>query len=91
MFGGKGANLLAEQALPFGPFYLAQAQIEGVAFLQLYLLRIAPGLRHREVHHALVEPVREVGGGIQVAMVGDPFGNAIGLIENPHFKVGETT
>jgi predicted enzyme related to lactoylglutathione lyase len=30
-------------------------------------------------------PVREVGGGIKVAMVKDPFGNLLGLIENPHF------
>lgn len=30
-------------------------------------------------------PVRDVGGGIQVATVADPFGNVIGLIENPHF------
>jgi predicted enzyme related to lactoylglutathione lyase len=28
---------------------------------------------------------REVGGGILVAAVEDPFGNVIGLIENPHF------
>jgi predicted enzyme related to lactoylglutathione lyase len=33
----------------------------------------------------IVEPVREVGGGIRVALVSDPFGNVIGLIENPHF------
>lgn len=30
--------------------------------------------------------VREVGGGIRVATVDDPFGNTIGLIENPHFS-----
>jgi hypothetical protein len=29
--------------------------------------------------------VHEVGGGIRVATVTDPFGNVIGLIENPHF------
>jgi predicted enzyme related to lactoylglutathione lyase len=34
---------------------------------------------------AVLEPPREVGGGIMVAMLADPFGNAIGLIENPHF------
>lgn len=28
---------------------------------------------------------REVGGGIIVASIEDPFGNVIGLIENPHF------
>lgn len=33
-----------------------------------------------------LEAPREVGGGIRVAMVADPFGNAIGLIENPHFS-----
>jgi len=31
--------------------------------------------------------VQEVGGGIKVATVADPFGNVIGLIENPHFKM----
>jgi predicted enzyme related to lactoylglutathione lyase len=31
------------------------------------------------------EPVKDVGGGIKVASVKDPFGNVFGLIENPHF------
>jgi lactoylglutathione lyase len=31
---------------------------------------------------------REVGGGIVVATVKDPWGNVFGIIENPHFKVG---
>lgn len=31
--------------------------------------------------------VREVGGGIRVATVTDPFGNVFGIIENPHFKL----
>ena len=31
------------------------------------------------------EEPREVGGGITVASVLDPFGNIIGLIHNPHF------
>jgi predicted enzyme related to lactoylglutathione lyase len=30
-------------------------------------------------------PVQDVGEGIKVATVNDPFGNAIGLLENPHF------
>lgn len=30
--------------------------------------------------------IREVGGGIKVATVRDPFGNVLGVIENPHFK-----
>ena len=32
------------------------------------------------------EPM-DVGGDIKVASVRDPFGNLIGLIENPHFKI----
>ena len=31
--------------------------------------------------------VQEVGGGIKVAIVRDPFGNALGIIENPHFQL----
>ena len=33
----------------------------------------------------LHEAVRDVGDGIRVATVRDPFGNVFGLIENPHF------
>ena len=32
-------------------------------------------------------PIADVGDGIRVAVVTDPFGNAIGIIENPHFQV----
>jgi predicted enzyme related to lactoylglutathione lyase len=35
------------------------------------------------------QPVREVGHDIKVAAVSDPFGNVIGLIQNPHFRVKE--
>jgi predicted enzyme related to lactoylglutathione lyase len=38
-----------------------------------------------EVH----EPVKDVGGGIKVASVRDPFGNLFGIIENPYFKLDE--
>jgi predicted enzyme related to lactoylglutathione lyase len=31
-----------------------------------------------------LEPPQDVGGGILVASVQDPFGNRLGLIENPH-------
>ena len=34
---------------------------------------------------AVHEPVKEVGDGIKVGSVSDPFGNVFGLIENPHF------
>ena len=33
-----------------------------------------------------LEPVTEVGGGIKVAAVQDPFGNRLGIIENPSFN-----
>jgi predicted enzyme related to lactoylglutathione lyase len=36
---------------------------------------------------ALSAPVQDVGEGIKVASVNDPFGNRIGLIENPHFTL----
>jgi predicted enzyme related to lactoylglutathione lyase len=35
---------------------------------------------------AVHEPVKDVGGGIKVATVRDPFGNLFGVIENPHFN-----
>lgn len=37
----------------------------------------------------LRSPVRDVGEGIRVATVADPFGNLLGLIENPHFVFNE--
>lgn len=33
-----------------------------------------------------LEPVTEVGDGIKVAAVQDPFGNRFGIIENPYFN-----
>jgi predicted enzyme related to lactoylglutathione lyase len=33
-----------------------------------------------------LEPVNDVGDGIKVGSVHDPFGNVLGVIENPHFK-----
>ena len=35
----------------------------------------------------VVSAAQDVGDGIRVATVADPFGNIIGLIENPHFKL----
>ena len=40
-------------------------------------------LSHGATEHS---SVRDVGGGIRVAAVNDPFGNVVGLIENPHFS-----
>jgi predicted enzyme related to lactoylglutathione lyase len=33
------------------------------------------------------EPLKDVGGGILVASVLDPWGNSFGIIQNPHFKL----
>jgi catechol 2,3-dioxygenase-like lactoylglutathione lyase family enzyme len=38
-----------------------------------------------ELGASLLDPVTDVGGGIKVAAVRDPFGNRLGIIENPHF------
>ena len=37
---------------------------------------------------ARTAPVRDVGQGILVGSVVDPFGNVLGIIQNPHFKLG---
>jgi predicted enzyme related to lactoylglutathione lyase len=37
----------------------------------------------------VLDPVTEVGDGIKVAAVTDPFGNRLGIIENPHFNPKE--
>ena len=34
-----------------------------------------------------VDAIQDVGDGIKVASVCDPFGNVFGIIENPHFKL----
>lgn len=38
-----------------------------------------------ELGATLLDPVQEVGGGIKVCAVRDPFGNRLGFIENPQF------
>jgi predicted enzyme related to lactoylglutathione lyase len=49
---------------------------------------IEDALRHLlERGAGLREPVQDVGGDIKVAAVADPFGNVIGIIQNPHFGI----
>ena len=43
--------------------------------------------RARDNGAPLLSPAQDVGEGIRVATVADPFGTPIGLIENPHFKL----
>jgi catechol 2,3-dioxygenase-like lactoylglutathione lyase family enzyme len=40
----------------------------------------------QELGATVHEEVQDVGEGIKVATVKDPFGNTFGIIENPHFK-----
>ncbi len=35
-------------------------------------------------------PIADVGDGIRVAVMYDPFGNTLGLIENPHFNIPDS-
>ena len=50
--------------------------------------QIDDAVRHFEAAGAsVVAAVQDVGEGIKVATVRDPFGNLIGLIENPHFQL----
>ena len=49
---------------------------------------IEAAVRHFVARGAgLVAPIQDVGEGIKVATLHDPFDNAIGLIENPHFAL----
>lgn len=47
------------------------------------LKAVIAALRERGV--TVKNPIQDVGEGILVAAIEDPFGNTIGLIENPHF------
>lgn len=33
------------------------------------------------------EPIEDVGGGIRIGSVHDPFGNVLGIVENPGFRI----
>jgi predicted enzyme related to lactoylglutathione lyase len=48
---------------------------------------IAAHARLLEMGASALDPITEVGGGIKVAAVTDPFGNRFGLIENPNFTL----
>ncbi len=47
--------------------------------------------RLMELGATVHEEFKEVGGGIQVGSVLDPFGNVFSVIENPHFDVRKVT
>lgn len=48
---------------------------------------VAELARLQELGGVIHEPLKDVGEGIKVASIRDPFGNVFGIIENPHFRV----
>jgi predicted enzyme related to lactoylglutathione lyase len=49
---------------------------------------VAAAFAHlKQVGAKVIEEPKEVGEGIKVATLADPWGNLIGLIENPHFNL----
>ncbi len=43
-----------------------------------------------ELGATLQDPIQDVGDGILIGAVHDPFGNTLGIIQNPNFKIKET-
>ena len=77
--GGFELGLDPDAERPAGEGVLAYWGVDDVdAALALLLERGAKP--HRDV--------QDVGGGIRLASVVDPFGNVVGIIQNPHFKIG---
>src|SRR3981189_3134547 len=53
-----------------------------------WLAEIAAAFAHmKQVGAKVIEEPKEVGEGIKVATLADPWGNLVGLIENPHFHL----
>jgi predicted enzyme related to lactoylglutathione lyase len=96
------AQVLDQQPYVDEPFYVgfqvggfelglipdAQAATSGAQPLWGVVDIAAAYARLLELGAKPLEPVTEVGGGIKVAAVVDPFGNRFGIIENPHFDPG---
>jgi predicted enzyme related to lactoylglutathione lyase len=78
--GGYELGLVPDSEYgPPGPG--GSAAFWGVAYADVAYKRLLE--RGAKSHSA----VKDVGGGIKVATVLDPFGNIIGIIENPNFKL----
>jgi len=58
----------------------------GVAYWGVQDAHAAYG-RLLELGATPVEPLQDVGGGILIGAVHDPFGNVLGVIQNPNFKI----
>jgi predicted enzyme related to lactoylglutathione lyase len=81
--GGYELGLVPE------PKASARRDAAGVAYWGVEDIR-ASYQRLLDLGATSVSDVQDVGGGILVAELRDPFGNVLGIIYNPHFKVGET-
>lgn len=58
----------------------------GVAYWRVSEIDAAV-VRFLDAGATMVSEAKDVGDGVKVATVADPFGNSIGLIENPHFTI----
>jgi predicted enzyme related to lactoylglutathione lyase len=81
--GGYELGLVPE------PEASAKRDAAGVAYWGVEDIRAAYK-RLLDLGATSVSDVQDVGGGILVAELRDPFGNVLGIIYNPHFKVGDT-
>jgi predicted enzyme related to lactoylglutathione lyase len=77
-----------ELGLTPAPTVATKREAAGVAYWGVEDIR-AEYKRLTDLGATSVSDVQEVGGGILVAEVADPFGNVIGLIYNPHFVPGQ--
>ena len=75
--GGYELGLMPDATQPNAGVYWGVADITA-AYARLLELGAQPRAE-----------ITDVGEGIRVADVIDPFGNVLGIIENPHFKSGE--
>lgn len=79
--GGYELGLHPAEHAAAGPGPGGSTAYWGVSDLAAFLDGAAA--RGVQVH----EPPRDVGEGIKVGSVRDPFGNVVGFIENPHFTL----
>lgn len=80
--GGFELGLVPEPDVPI------ERDAAGVAFWGV-LDAEAAYLRLVSLGAADHEPVQDVGGGVRIGAVRDPFGNVLGVVENPHFRYEE--
>jgi predicted enzyme related to lactoylglutathione lyase len=82
---------IAGYELGLDPHGSAGASGPGGSVAYWRVLDIQEALRHfASVGASVAAAAQDVGDGIKVATVTDPFGNLVGLIENPHFELPRT-